>query len=554
MSENTAQVSWEESPRRKYAAAVQDSLDLPVISVESVLPRLNDPGLADRYPGGYMSTRDYVTESVARSMRAGVYGPLTEEQEELFGPAAAAVADRFVGELASVLSGERETKDEKIGELAGEISTLVAEHTPGQRFAKLGGRPEAEQQALEQQYGSDAKFFLPPEGMQNHQALRVMELWSAASPDYVPAHTSSQVMRHVAGYTGPIWNAISGRPNRQIGQPWEDAATISSPDGKFQYAADLYRRADPNASVVDTQSYSGPDDPYRTSVFTKDGLPKYYKYDMPMGLGQFTELNQDFPLAKYKQNAKEYVANWGTNLTSDGPFMADASARADIRSHRNRTVPTIPDGLTAEQVRRLGDALDQSDSALTGINSSLVGPGFADAYNATLGNVTGPMKRTYPSLFVSSLLDVPSESVTDLPNAVINVAAPFASGALGAAVGGSLKTGGTNFIRTLARTPFRLADDIVEEGAETGVIGAPLAGNVVNFFAKGQDYNTLTGAKNPNDADFWQHRERKAEDAYQGQHDAAKEWRRLRQDSPPSTGRPTMTQMVRPPYRAPIDR
>ena len=499
------------SPVDRYAQAVNDSLDQPVISIDSMVGTVGSDAaaLSEKYPGGFLTPRQYMEER-----------GLGLDSDDVGG----------------VLAGTLRTNDENIRGMAEEVRAIVQANSPEGQFAKLGGRPDQEQQALEAQYGSDARFFLTPEGEQNHKALRVAELWRATGEDYIPASGMSQALRAVGGVTGPLWNIATGRPNEHIGQPWDEAATVASPDGKYRYAVDMYGRANLDANRFP----SG-----HASVFTPSGLPRYTKYDGVEGFNQFASRNQDFAPAYVKQYATQTVADIGNRL---GNWLAGgdpnyANNASEIRTAYNRTVPRVPDGMAPADVQAIGSDLRQADDERSGYNSALLGPAVADAYNATIGNAfNSPMQRTYLSPAANTLVGLPEEMVTDFGNIATNFAAgPILGGLYSAATSlprqaamQAAKAGGQHMIRSLIAAPTRFADDTIGEAAEDVPTHKALGGSVSSYLQPERD-NMLMGDENPNASGYWQKFEDKDVESRTRAFDAAARWGALKNRSPISS-------------------
>jgi hypothetical protein len=166
---------------------------------------------------------------------------------------------------------------------------------------------------------------------------------------------------------------------------------------------------------------------------------------------------------------------------------------------------------------------------LSGWTSAYAGPKFADAYNATLGKITGPMDRTYLSPFAQTMAEIPAEIVGDPINAAFNVALPVASGIKGVITGGlaggarqAAMQGGGSLIRKLASAPKRSLDDIIEENVEGIGFGSAIEG-ITSYFSP-EKKNLLMGEADPNDPGYDKKLEEASVQARTEQMDAAREY------------------------------
>lgn len=492
------------SPQDRYAQAVNNSLDRPVISIESASAMLGIGAeeLSSRHASGFLSPRQYMEERGIGSLADDVGG---------------------------FLAGTLRTNNPEISGIADEVRSVVQSNAPEGEFAKLGGRPQKEQESLEAKHGSDARFFLTPEGERSHDALRVAELWRATDENYLPASGMAQAMRAIGGVTAPIYNLVTGRGNKNIGQPWDEMATVASPGGKFRYAVDMYDRASPDKNRFP----SG-----HASVFAPDGRPRYTKFDGVEGFGQFTSRNQDFPMAAAKQYLTQRVGDWG-NTIGNAMVGADANywQNADeIRQSHNRTVPRVPEGMTANDVKEIGGGLRQADDEKTGWFSAYVGPLLSDAYNSTAGRLTNsPAPRTYLSGAANTAISLPIEMLTDVDNLAINFGlGPIAGGAFRAAktaaaapLKSAATSGAKHMIRSLVKAPSKTLDDIGGEMAEDVPQQAALDGNVSSYFEP-ERHNMLTGGIDPDREDYWKEFQKADIGSRERAFDATTRWGKLR--------------------------
>jgi hypothetical protein len=510
------------TPRGMYATAVQDSMTAPVISVSAAAQVLGDESVSDRYQGGYLSPMDFAREQSLQESRAlfeqrKAAGPFPPGAEEAFVQWSQQQADRRADSVAGVLAGTYATRNPAINQTAGQLRQLVAMHTPNQEFAQFGGRTAAEDKQARQQYGSDAEWRLTEGGQKNYDAQRVAELWSATQDDYTPASTMSQVARAVGGGVTKAYDAMVPGSIPKAGQAWKEMGMINQPDGKYEYAARLYDRG---------AQHPG-------NVYTAEGLPKYGTVDptTAAGLGNATALNQSFPLAAWYQQVGapiREVANWMGNDREYGDPNMVRNLR-ELRAGFNRVTPVVPDGVDPQAFQTMGQKLSGADQRLSGWTSAYGGPAFADAYNATLGKVTGQMDRTYLSPFAQTMAEIPAEIVGDPVNAAFNVVLPVASGIKGAITGGiaggarqAAMQGGGSLIRKLASAPKRSLDDIIEENVEGLGFGSAVAG-IQSYFSP-EKKNLLMGEADPNDPGYDKKLEEASVQARTEQMDAAREY------------------------------
>lgn len=485
-----------QEPRRAYAAAVNDSLDRPVISVRFARDRFGVDAIAsENYPSGYLTPRQYMEEKAADAVRKYITTPGIQKQmgderlRQFHIQQALGLRDKVLAnaeDVEGMLAGTMGTDANDVKELMREVTAAVNIHAPGNEYAKFAARPEEENQQAQQQYGPEAKFVLNADGRQNYEAQRLLDLWSANDDNYAPASTMSQVQRAVGGFVSPIYGMMTGKASgydrygiptglpRNAGEEWDEMALMSRPDGKYQYAAEVYGR-------------SANDNPEAASVYTPEGRPKYEAVNptSPMGLANMTTMNADFPLANaYQSNTKrvlEIPSTIGNAL--GGGDENQAQNLAELRNRVYRTTPVAPAGASMDEFRRVAQQLDSADKRLAGYNSAQLGPKFADLYNATpLATFTGKAQREFLSPAMQTLLEVPAESITDPINVAFNAAFPIAGavrGAIGAGragLGAMAKQGGADLIRGLSKSLKRMGGDAVDEQVESAGIGSAFTG------------------------------------------------------------------------------
>jgi hypothetical protein len=517
-------------PRGMYAQAVNQSLDRPVISAQAAAKVLGHMPQADE--SGYITPRQFLQE---KANAVGIQflkdfektgRPATDSVKAMaanFAEKAAMQSDDVAGYLAGTLT----TTSPDVLKAANQLRTLVASHSPNGPMAAQAHRTESEDAALRQQYGSNAEFMLTDNGRRNHDAQRVSDLWSAQDENYMPASGMAQVQRAVAPIFAYPYNAVTGNSNRLAGEPWDEFAMINRPDGKLEYATHHYNRASAD------EGKQGP-----VNVYTPEGRSKYGAYDLsgnPMGLVNATSEKQSFPMAFYRQNVGYPIMEAGTHI---GNYQAGGDSNhldniRDLRQAYNRITPVMPDHMKADDFHRMGKAVNSATTALTGFNSATLGPQFADAYNATIGKVTGPMERTYLSDAANTAVEALGDMAADPINVAFNFAAPVAAGVrqgvVGAATSGAKKaatSSADHFISSLAKAPFRSVDDVAEETLFEGPAVNSVVSSLGDYFSP-EKSNMLMGTDNPNSSGFDKRVERASTDARQEQMDAAQEYGRL---------------------------
>lgn len=517
-------------PRGMYAQAVNQSLDRPVISAQAAAQVLGHMPQADE--GGYITPRQFLQE---KANAVGIRFLKDFEKNGRPAPdSVKAMAANFAekaamqsDDIAGYLAGTLTTTSPDVLKAANQLRTLVASHSPNGPMAAQAHRTGSEDAALRQQYGNNAEFMLTDNGRRNHDAQRVSDLWSAQDENYMPASGMAQVQRAVAPIFAYPYNAVTGNSNRLAGEPWDEFAMINRPDGKLEYATHHYNRASAD------EGKQGP-----VNVYTPEGRSKYGAYDLsgnPMGLVNATSEKQSFPMAFYRQNVGYPIMEAGTHI---GNYQAGGDSNhldniRDLRQAYNRITPVMPDHMQPDEFHRLGTAVNASTTALTGMPSAVLGPKYADTYNATVGKVAGPMERTYLSPAAQSFVETPLEMGADPSNMIVNFAAPVVSGAksavMGAATGGARKaitSGGGNMIRSFAKAPARFMDDVVDETLVEGPAINAATSSLGDYF-KPENDNLLMGKADPNAPGFDQKVEEASTDARQRQMEAAQEYGRL---------------------------
>lgn len=502
------------SPKGMYAAAVDQSLDLPVISVSAVADKLGLGSQAEQYefaqayPNGYMSPRQYVAERAAATERNFLRRYQSQNPDAPIPPGVARLASGLaqsqasrMEDVAGVLAGTLKTNDPATKRMAGELRATVAAHAPGGQFANFGQRTVSEGDQMRQEYGPQAEFMLTKDGAQNHQALRTTELWSAQDENYLPAGTMAQVQRGLAPLFAYPYNAVTGNSNENAGEPWDEMRMIAEPDGKLQYAATMFARG------ANDPTQQGP-----VPVYDPEGRARYSQYDLsgsPAALATATATNQSFPFASWKQNVGYPIMEIGNsigNRLAGGDTNYDTNIR-ELRNYVNRITPEVPDGVDPAKLQAAGQKVNDATTALTGYTSAYAGPKFADAYNQTFGQFTDPMKRTYLSPAAQTVIETPGEMLGDLGNAVANTVFPVGAGVFGAARGGAT-AGALGMARSAAKAPLRFVDDFGEEQYEGAGMNAAI-GSIADYISPEKN-NLLMGSADPNAPGFDQAVERES--------------------------------------------
>lgn len=536
--------------RDRYSLATTDAFYAPVISTQAVAEQLAgqnatpesiarwEAGLRTHYPNGRMSMQQTMREMqvISSVMAANQRGEFStpEQKAKVIAAVDAVRADNSLPdeELAvmRVLSGDDMNNDTPQSQMAMQLRGLVQQHAPGGKYAQYGGRPQAEDAALHSKMGDNAYHQVTPETRQNLEAQRVSELLSArdefnamsGSPGYMPASQFAQVMRGIGGTFGPYVDAVRSVTTEpgalrldRLGEAHEDMAKMAEPDGKYGFAADVWERGQREQGT-----------PQDLNTYDADGRAKYLTHDptTPQGLASVTSQNTSFPVARGYANlapVREFATNLGFAM---GGGNTSAEGIRQMRLMGNATQQVTPAGMSPEDARSNFAKLDNADRAMEGWISASHGPGFADAYNSTIGAVTGDsIPRSYASPFYTSILETPGEMLGDPTNLVMNLT----TGPLAGAAFGSVKGGATGAakgaVRGIGRMATQYGDDIVEEaGAENALLNGPMHG-FVSFFSPERD-NLLMGAKDPNDADYDSKFQQATDDALQARQDVSNAW------------------------------
>jgi hypothetical protein len=497
---------------QRYASAVNDSLDRPVIASAAAAEQLNDNSLMGRYSdnGGntYITPRQFLGELNALKWRNDYFNSIQGE------PNAAHLRVALIGmniqrenvaekadAVGGMLAGSFKSNDPELKAMHSSLIRMIHAHKPGEQYSFYDARTDSEQGQMEEEYGSGANYRIGDRGRMNHEAVRLTELYSATSGNYPPATTMAQVQRGIGGLVAPVYNTMTGNSNRLMGEPFNDMSKISETDGKYGYAADVYFR-----SASDDDSL-GP-----VSVFDNAGRAKYGQYDAqnsPVGLGNAMMENTSFPYAALSQRLR---AIDGTDAGGLAQRLAvgpeEYGMISDLRDRGQRITPTIPDGVDKNKFKTISNQQKDADTKLAGWRSAYAGPKLADLYNSTIGQVAGKTDRTYLSPFGDTVASVPGQSVADPANLFFNavpvagsLAYGAAKGALTGGVAGATKGALISGLKSALRTPFRLGEDTAEELKESAIIEAPMHNSVLGYITP-ESNNMLMGTKNPNDSDY----------------------------------------------------
>lgn len=528
--------------RDHYASAVESAYRAPVISVRAVAEMLSPEspeeqsqiaaGLSSAYGSVYLSPQQVVRE-------VQVYGVHRSMQERGDDPQAQQVLDKWTDSMRSskdltkydrkvlgVLSGDDINQRTPQHGMAMQLRGLVQEHAPRGRYSEYGARTQAEQDNLQQQFGDNANYILTPGQKQNHEALRVHELFSATDENYEPASTMSQVGRYVGGFFGPaidMVRSVTSEPGvydaRRSGEAWDEAALIAQPDGKYGYAA--YR----------WQSGQQPDSEY-PSVFTPEGRSKFNAYDPTtmQGLANASQMNTSFPYARgYNNLAAVRELPMHIGMAMGGQDAGLESGLRNMRLRSNSIVPVVPEGMSEREFRDATEKLRDADTKMDGWASAYFGPKFADARNAVL---PGRANRTYLSPFANTLLSVPGEALGDPGNVVMNVVGGPVLGAARGAIRGGMSGGAKGALRGLVASTASMKGDAVEETAEDAAVMGPLLSGPRAFFEP-EKGNLMMGDKNPNDPDYDEQLQRQTQGAWDARLNAANAWTKAQKRSAP---------------------
>ena len=301
---------------------------------------------------------------------------------------------------------------------------------------------------------------------------------------------------------------------RTTGEILDEDALFRKPDGRLEYAANLYARSRDQSSA---------------SVYTPEGRPKYEKYNMQgiTGVAEATQENTAYPLAGWYQGSlgAASLGELASNMAAPG-YRNNVAA---LRAATKRTTPVIPDGVAPEKVQQLSRQLGGATDKLQGWTSAYAGPKFADAANAVLGGKEVP--RTYLSKAAEIATELPAEILGD-PLNLIGTAMypPLAAmrGGMGAATSGirsMLGAGAVAGARSIPKAAVTVRDDLFQEaGTSAGLLST--AGNLGQAFLP-QKTNSLMGDINPNTPGFDQQLERNSIEQRMLQQDAAEQYAKM---------------------------
>ena len=556
--------------RDRYSLATTDAFYDPVISTRAVAEQLAgnnaapeavarwEEGLRTHYPNGLMSMQQTMREMqlIASVKDAKARGEFRtpEQKARVISAIDATRADNSLPdeELAvmKVLAGDDRNTDTPHAKMATQLRGLVDRHAPGGRYAEYGGRTQAEDSALHAKMGDNAYHNVTPQTRQNLEAQRVSELFSAGNEfnamtgnlGYMPDSQFAQVMRGVGGTFGPYVDAVRSLTTEpgafrldRLGEAHEDMAKMAQPDGKYGFAADVWERGQRERGT-----------PQDLNVFDADGRAKFLTHDptTPQGLASATSQNTSFPVARGYANLapiREAATNLGWKM---GGGNTSAEGIRQMRHMGNATQQVTPEGMSPEEASMNFSKLDNADRAMDGWISASHGPGFADAYNSTIGSLTGDkMPRSYASPFFTSILETPGEMLGDPTNLAMNLATgPIGGAVMGAAGAGARMVptslarpmftemavgAGKGALRGAGRMAVRYGDDIVEEaGAENAMINGPMHG-FASFFSPERD-NLMMGTKDPNDKDYDSKFQQATGDALQARQDVSNAYEEAR--------------------------
>lgn len=407
------------------------------------------------------------------------------------------------------------------------LKQVVAMHNPGQQYASYASRSYAENAEAAQDpriksRNTTQDFYLTEDGAQNHQSLRVSELWSAGDPDYFPGQNVSQVARFAAGVLGPLINYARGvvtTPEEYQAnfRPLEDMGQMMTDNGKYGYAADLYQKAGQGGEFEQRMMYA------------RDGTPKYYTYDPTnfMGIGTMMDSPTFWYGRAYNNTApiREAALEIGNDMEMGSGGVANLSRLLrKARDQGKRITPLVPDNMTAEQHQNITSDLLDADTRMAGMMSATYGPKMSDMANAM--SLGGGGTRTYMSPVMQAVLSAPAESISDPLNLGINLGRGALTGLLTSAAKNTGKSAAAQLgratmgtLRGIGNSPFYVGDDIVEETLEAAPAGGALGG--MSFFEP-EKYNLLMGDADPNEEGFDERVEEAHIQARMDQMDAAR--------------------------------
>ena len=498
------------SPRGMYARSILNAMSQPVIQNPS--------------SGEYLSMSEYVKQRVrADAMQKLGDIQMTDEVRERVQAAIEERASMAADNVGGVLAGTLRTNNQYTKDLAAQVRSEVQRHAPGGDKALLGHRTQSEENTAQQEYGSESKHMLTADGQRNHQALAISELLNAQDTNYAPDTGLSHTARLIGSVVAPAYNMFTSPGGggehgfhlpRTTGEILDEDALFRKPDGRLEYAANLYARSRDQSSA---------------SVYTPEGRPKYEKYNMQgiTGVAEATQENTAYPLAGWYQGSlgAASLGELASNMAAPG-YRNNVAA---LRAATKRTTPVIPDGVAPEKVQQLSRQLGGATDKLQGWTSAYAGPKFADAANAVLGGKEVP--RTYLSKAAEIATELPAEILGD-PLNLIGTAMypPLAAmrGGMGAATSGirsMLGAGAVAGARSIPKAAVTVRDDLFQEaGTSAGLLST--AGNLGQAFLP-QKTNSLMGDINPNTPGFDQQLERNSIEQRMLQQDAAEQYAKM---------------------------
>lgn len=520
----------------QYHRSVEHAMQQPIISVAAAadaavgaLPQNIADGAADSiaarlneaYPDGYMSISDFIRESKMQPhiqsvlayegrvdpQKMAAFRKFTEAQAAEIEQRSAVVAQKVADQIG------QKSYDESVEPVVQMVRGLVAAHSPRGEYAPYAHRTYSENAEVAKNPNvADPNYYLTDEGVQNHRALRVGELFSAGDPNYAPASFLSGQLKLYGGIFGPYINYFRGlnnTPEAQQGlyQAHRDWETMGRDGGKFEYATELYQRG------------LGDSPEQQRNVYTEGHLPKFYAYDPTnqYGAGQ-AMFNTSFPLARLQNNTapvREVALHLGNNAVGEALDIGNttipelASGLRRLRRENRAITPVVPDSFDPKQHRELGEKLDKADSRMEGMLSATWGPRIDDAINGiarhyenVYGMPAGSLQRErgYMTPAFQTLLSIPGEAFSDPINLAANLTVPGVYGAVTGGVRGLATSGIRSMVaqgakdafRGMATAPLRLVDDAVEESIEGNVTG-PAAMGVKEFITPEKDNLMMRG-------------------------------------------------------------
>ena len=402
--------------------------------------------------------------------------------------------------VAGALSGVREGDLESRGrnfkaEVAAQIASTqmldyLRQHMPGGPLAELemerqsdfDARPGGDPVAYG--FGGLGRKNVPNEAeSQNIQARRVFDLFQANVGDrgqegvygpYLPASAGSQALRAVGGAFS-LFNPANTLDESL--QPFDEKAQISQPDGQLAYAVEYYNRG-------------RPDEETGRSPPIYDGSRHNYSHESPMtveGFGRRLVTDPKYPLA------------WGAGYLAPNRHLLDQAGMNSGGRDSGEDMDVIRElrtkgrqGIAPDSVRDLPayKQLVDADRNAEGNADSWVSSEYARYFGQ------------YPSMFTEGAMNVPTEMVSDMGNAAVNVVqygVPAAGIPLKFAAGGSKTL--IPSIKSFASGAIRNAgDDLLEETVIEGGPAALALGGVSMFTP--QENISIMGDTKADDPDY----------------------------------------------------